>query len=108
MWAIARYDLALSDEDTGELTVATFEALLARRSAQYNRERLNAGIVAAAIYNANPFRGENSKNVLPIDFVPELKEKYDKYQGPDLTKMTPEEQKAYLLLELGKKTYRRK
>jgi hypothetical protein len=108
MWAISRFDLGLSDKDAGELTISMFEALLDRKMASNNREKLNAGIVAASIYNANPFRGEDAKVASPLDFVPELRDKQEQYQGPDLTQMTPEEQKNYLLLELGKKTYRRK
>lgn len=32
---------------------------------------LYAGVVAAEIWNANPYRGENAKYISPLDFVPD-------------------------------------
>ncbi|HLZ07508.1 MAG TPA: hypothetical protein VKT80_02900 [Chloroflexota bacterium] len=34
-----------------------------------------AGTIAAAVYNANPFRGENAKVIDPLDFVPDWKKR---------------------------------
>lgn len=36
--------------------------------------RLNAGIVAAAVCNANPFRSEGSEPVTALDFIGESSE----------------------------------
>lgn len=33
---------------------------------------LYAGVVAAAVWNANPFGGEDRKAMSPLDFVPDL------------------------------------
>ena len=48
-----------------------FEALLERRREEQRTDFIVAGVVAAAIYNANPFRGKDAKAVGPLDFVPE-------------------------------------
>jgi hypothetical protein len=71
MWSIARYDLSLSLEEFGTLSLAQFEALLDRAIESQRRQQINAGIVAAAVFNANPFRAKNSRGVSPLDFVAE-------------------------------------
>jgi len=45
-----------------------------------------AGIVAAAFYNANPFRDKNSRTVSPLEFVP----------GENPQEQSPKEQYAIL------------
>jgi hypothetical protein len=55
-----------------------FEALLARRQEEHKRGFVLAGIVAAAVYNANPFREKGAKVVSPLDFVPD----YEAKQAP--------------------------
>jgi hypothetical protein len=72
---LARYDLGLSDGEFGQLNPAAFDALLSRKWESEKRSFLRAGIVAAAIYNANPFRDKNAKAVNPLDFVPDDKPK---------------------------------
>lgn len=63
-----------------------------RKRTADNMTRLNAGIVAAAIINS--FRAENAEPVSPLAFVPD----WDKKTGPtDLTTLSPEEQKNYLM-----------
>jgi hypothetical protein len=54
---------------------------------------LYSGIVAAAIWNANPFRKEGSPPVSPLDFVPD--EKRDR--GPQ----TLDEQVRFLTEVMG-------
>jgi hypothetical protein len=81
--------------------------LLARKKAAENHARLNAGIIAAAVYNAAPFGGENRKAVSPLDFVPEWKQVADSHEH-DLTKMSPERQRDYLMNIFGKRVMRRK
>jgi hypothetical protein len=43
--------------------------LLDRRAARERLAHYRAGIVAAAIYNANPFRDSKAKAVSPLDFL---------------------------------------
>ncbi len=70
MWAIGRFDLGLTDRQFGELTPAMFEALLLRKHEDHKRRCFYAGLTAAAVYNANPFRGKDAKAVSPLDFRP--------------------------------------
>jgi hypothetical protein len=48
-----------------------FEALLDRSIEEQRRAQICAGIVAAAVFNANPFRGKHAKAVKPLEFVAE-------------------------------------
>jgi hypothetical protein len=75
--------------------MAQFEALLDRKTEERNRAQLNAGIVAAAMYNANPFREKGSAAANPLDFVPDYREK-SKQVGQTL-----EEQIAILTKVMG-------
>ena len=72
---MARYDLGLSESEFGRLSPAALDELLSRKWEGEKREFLRSGIVAAAIYNANPFRDKNAKAVNPLDFVPDDKPK---------------------------------
>jgi len=47
-----------------------FDALLTRKQEHHKRACYYSGIVAAAIYNANPFRSKNAEPVSPVDFIP--------------------------------------
>lgn len=91
---MARHDLRLPDDEIGRLTLAQYEALVARKRVQDNKDRLNAGIVAAAVINA--FRAEGQKPISPLEFVPDWKD-LAANSAPDLTTMSPEEQKNYLM-----------
>jgi hypothetical protein len=51
--------------------MAQFESLLDRAIESQRRQQICAGIVAAAVFNANPFRGKNSHSVSPLDFIAE-------------------------------------
>jgi len=62
--------LGLSDAEFGRLCPATFDALLTRKGEEHKRNCYYAGLVAASVYNANPFREKNSKEVSPLDFMP--------------------------------------
>jgi hypothetical protein len=106
LWAIAKIDLALPEDEIGELTIREYEALLARKREQYNREQYYAGLVAASVYNAAPFGDSDRKAMSPLDFVPEWKQKADSNNN-DLRYMTPEEQKTYLLNMFGKGVIRK-
>ncbi|MGH9553335.1 MAG: hypothetical protein ACRD3W_28400, partial [Terriglobales bacterium] len=66
-WAIARYDLGLSDYEFDRLTLPKFEALCERRFQDHRRQCYYAGIVAATDVNIN----STSKTPLsPMAFVP--------------------------------------
>lgn len=57
---------------------------------------LYAGVVAAAFYNANPFRGKDSPTISPADFVPDYKRLREAEQPQSL-----EEQIAILTKVMG-------
>lgn len=63
--------------------------------------QFNAGIIAAAVYNAAPFGDGKRKALSPLDFVPQWSDRI-KNEEDDLTKMTPEEQRDYLIREFEK------
>lgn len=73
--------------------MAMFDALLKRKQEATKRGFLYAGIVAAAIYNANPFRGAGAKLVNPLDFVPD----YDRKPAPAQTR----EQQLAIMRSIG-------
>lgn len=80
-----------------------FDALIQRKQANDNRERLNVGIVAAALYNT-ALGTEDRTPVSPFDFVPEWKQVVEAEEY-DLTKMTPEQQKIHIMNTLFKRRY---
>lgn len=82
-----------------------FDALCKRKRENDNKDRLNAGIVAAAIYNSAPFGDEGREPVSPLDFVPEWKKRNNSV-APDLTEMTPEQQKNYFFNIFSKRKFR--
>jgi hypothetical protein len=98
VWSVARYDLGLPEDEVGRLTLAEYDALIKRKEAEDNRAQLNAGIVAAAVYNTMA-GGIDGKAVMPHDFVPALKQAESVW---DMRELTPEEQKAYIFRMFGK------
>jgi hypothetical protein len=96
---MARYDFRLPDSEIGRLNLKEFDALLKRKKAADNMARLNAGVVAAAIYNTAPYGDPKRKVVSPLDFVPDWKPK-----ERDLTELSPEEQKAFWMNTFFKKS----
>lgn len=97
----------MPEDEIGRLTLRQFDALLERKTINDRRERLNTGIITAAIINSNG--GHNGKAVSPLEFVPGLgkQEAGDVAGAPDLTTMTPNEQQNYLLAMFGKREIRR-
>lgn len=83
-----------------------FDALLRRKMADDDRQRLNAGFIYAAVCNSawgDPARDPAQ----PTDIVPSMAKKKG---PPDLRTMTPEEQKAYLdnmFMGAGKRSMRK-
>ena len=68
MWAWARYDFGLSDEEFGDLTPGEFNALCTRRNIRIRYERYANAITAAAVYNVNR-RSSDDAIVSAFDFV---------------------------------------
>jgi hypothetical protein len=77
--------------------LAEFDALLERRIEEQNRAQLNAGIVAAAIVNSNPYREKGARVIDPIEWVPDYKRRKKEAQR----EQTVEEQIAVLSAVLG-------
>lgn len=49
------------------MTEAQLDAMLERRQEHYRR---TAGLISATFFNANPFRGKDSKHITPDMFFP--------------------------------------
>lgn len=78
------------------MSLAQFDVLLDRHLAGRRHEQLLAGSVAAAVYNANPFRSADAKTLTPVDFFPSLD------SAPHETRpQTLEEQIAILTAVMG-------
>ena len=69
MWAIARYDFGLTQEEFGRLTPGMFKALLSRKQARFREQLYLAGITASMVWNMTPKKSD--KALSPWDFVPD-------------------------------------
>jgi hypothetical protein len=78
VWAIARYDLGISEEEFWELSTDQFNALLKRHNLKQEREDSQIAMICAVI--ANIFRGKGKPYKIK-DFMP----------GKPKRKQTPEE-----------------
>lgn len=58
----------MSSEEFGRLTPRLFAALLDRKQESERAQNLRAGLIAASIYNANPYRKQGSPAIKPEDF----------------------------------------
>lgn len=77
MWAVARYDFGLTDEEFGELTVPQFWLLWQRQQMTFRRDCYLAGIQASATYNVH--RTEQKQRVFTaFDFVPQTADDAEK------------------------------
>jgi hypothetical protein len=65
--------LRVEEREIGRLNLELFDALLDRHLEDHRRRMLYAGVVAAELWNASPYRGADSKYVSPLDFVPDRK-----------------------------------
>lgn len=102
----------MPEVEIGSLTLRQFEALIDRKTADDNRLRLNAGIVAAALYNTAP-GDPNRKPVSPLQFVPGMAVQAEQADAkasgaPDMRLMDAVQQRDYLLRVLNKRSVRRK
>lgn len=91
---MARFDLGLTDDEIGRLNLKEYDALCKRAKTADNKARLNAGLIAAAVQNS-AMGDPDRKAINPLEYVPDWKYLIDK--DGDLTKMTPEQQRDYLL-----------
>ena len=99
---MARYDLHLSDEQFGQLTLGQFDALVRRREEAERREWMRTGTIAAAVMNFS--MNHPDRHVEMMDFVPRRPDEDD---GTDLSKLTPEQQANRILGQMMKRTYNR-
>ena len=95
----------MPEEEIGQLTFLEYYALLKRKHMEDDKLRLNAGFIYAAIHNTA--QGDPDREaVQPTDIVPSMKEEE---RLPDLTQMTPEQQKAHIFnvfMGAGKRSMR--
>lgn len=101
MWAIARFDLGLSDKEFGAITPAMLDALLRRKQAREQQEFLRTGIVAAAIINFS--MSPPKEPVSARDFVPDFDGTKEEKEEFDLRNLSPEDQKRYIIDMFSKK-----
>lgn len=85
LWAIARYDLGLSEQGFAALTPRQFVALQKRLVLKNQALDYRAGVIASIVANCN--RGEDTEPFQPSDFFPNLRALEPKEQGDDLDKL---------------------
>ncbi len=100
--------MGIPEDEVGQLNLLEYDALMRRKQANDNRERLNAGIIAAAINNCAPFGDPDREAVSPLDYVPDWKHIAEAQRAGDITKMTPEQQQEYLFSMFGKRAVTKK
>ena len=83
--------MGIPTDEIGTLTLGQYDALCKRKRFNDNLALYNAGVVAAAAINV--WQEDPSKRVHPTDFVPDWR----RVREEDLTKMTPEAQRVYLM-----------
>ncbi len=89
--------MRIAEDEIGQLNLLEYDALMKRKEMDDDRQRLDAGIVAAAIVN-NLGGGVNGKAVSALDYVPRLKAAVGEADDPyDLTKMSPDQQQRYFM-----------
>jgi hypothetical protein len=96
MWAVARYDLRLSEKEFWGLTLKKFNCLLSRYFNFIERQDFHAGLICAVL--ANIHRDPKTKSFTPQDFMP----------GKTKPEAQTPEQMLELFKSLGAKTVRKK
>lgn len=99
---MARYDLGVPENEVGRLNLLEYDALMKRKRQDDNRQRYNAGIVAAQIWNCAPFGDDKRPAHSPLDYVPDWAHLAEAQRNGDLTKMTPQQQQAYMISMFAK------
>lgn len=67
MWAVARYDLRLSEDEFWALSLREWTALVERRDSELERAEWGTATLTAMVVNM--FRKENSKPFEPAHFL---------------------------------------
>ena len=79
LWAVARYDLRLSDDEFWNMSYDEFQALLQRRNFEIERQDYHAALICSTL--ANIFRSGKSRAYKVSDFMPG-KPKQKRKQSP--------------------------
>jgi hypothetical protein len=69
MWAIARYDFQLSDDDFWKLTFAEYDALMRRRNLDREWQDFHAGLICSVLANVNRNPQTKPEPFTPQDFM---------------------------------------
>lgn len=97
MWAHARLELRLSDDEFLSLTMRQFNALCRAHQAHERREDLRFGVLCSLIQNVN--RGsDDAPSLQPHDFFPSLPKppaKRERKQSPEQMLSFMRSQKNY-------------
>jgi len=70
MWAIARYDLRLADEEFWSLTLKQYEALVKRYALDIERQDYHAGLICSVLANIYRDPKKRRKPYTAQDFMP--------------------------------------
>lgn len=85
MYAVARYQLRLSEEDFFDITPLQFTYLTLRYEQEREASDFRAGVIAST--TANCHRKKGKKAFKPKDFMPDYGAPVEKQQGPEQMKM---------------------
>ncbi|AQU06109.1 hypothetical protein B1772_04745 [Dehalococcoides mccartyi] len=88
MWATARYDLHLTEDQFWRLTLKEYAALLKHHRINMEWQDYRAGLICSVLANINRDPKKHTKPYTPADFMPQ--------KNP--TKMTPEQMLAQIKL----------
>lgn len=94
MWAVARYDLKMTEEEFLDSTPAQFFALVERRNLEKQEADYRAGVIASNIVRVFCDKNE-SKRYTPAFFFPSLKT--EKERKAESLAQSPEGMKAHLM-----------
>ncbi len=68
LWAVARYDLRLSEDDFWNMSIDEFQALLRHHNLELERQDYHAALICWTL--ANIFRSDKSRSYKVSDFMP--------------------------------------
>lgn len=93
MWAVARYDLGLTEEEFFDITPAQFFALVKRKNIETKEQDYRSGVIASNIVRV-VCKQEDGKKYSPSYFFPSLRT--DKEREAEASRSTPEGMKTAL------------
>lgn len=93
MWAVARYDLGLTEQEFLDITPARFFALIDRHNSEKQEQDYRAGIIASNIVRVHASK-EDSAKYGPGYFFPSLRS--EREVAATKVRSTPEEMKRHL------------